>query len=352
MFQQLCPGLFSTRSEHTAGTSRTEAALSRRSLRLVRLGATLLLACAATLDLVNAQQIWRGVGTPALHAQAPGERPEFSWPIVKGEYPRLRGLTSTFGESRVDHFHNGLDIAASGDPVHPVAPGFILYSRTPSDDPFAPEQGPGNFVYLYHGQGWYSGYYHLQSGEALVRSGNVKPTTPIGQAGNTGHSGGPHLHFFITAENGRKIINPLYLLPPATDENPPIIGQINIITPAGRTLVSHSRAERIRLTKRYPILLNIIDPGLEPYTRRGVYRLSWKLKGGVATDYNFSSITYRDGDWRLEGGQVFDQVFQYNLYKLNGLEFQNGRNELIVRAEDHSGNITEVLFDVTVDREY
>ena len=83
-----------------------------------------------------------------------------------------------------------------------------------------------------------------------------------------------------------------------------------------------------------------------------MYRLSWQLNGGERQSYNFSSVTYREGDWRLEGGQIFEQVFQYDLYNLGELPFVNGRNVLTVRAEDHSGNATEVEFDITVDREY
>ncbi|HNJ33637.1 MAG TPA: hypothetical protein PK881_05295, partial [Leptospiraceae bacterium] len=61
-------------------------------------------------------------------------------------FPELRGLTSTFGESRGDHFHNGVDISSLGEPVHPVAPGKILFARGIEDDPFSPLIGPGNFV--------------------------------------------------------------------------------------------------------------------------------------------------------------------------------------------------------------
>ena len=142
------------------------------------------------------------------------------------------------------------------------------------------------------------------------------------------------------------------MLPPATDKHAPIVGQFEIITPNGRTLGSHSRDERIRLTRSYPILLRIIDPGLEKFTRRGVYRLSWELNGGERQGYNFSSVRFIDGDWQLEGGQVFDQVFQYDLYRLHGVEFRNGNNTLNVRAEDHGGNVTEVVFTINVDREY
>lgn len=277
---------------------------------------------------------------------------EFQWPLIKGEAPELRGLTSTFGESRNDRFHNGLDIAGLGDPVRPVAGGFYLYSRDMDDDPYAPMPGPGNSVFLYHGDGWWSGYYHLQDLEGRPRRGMVERESVIGTAGNTGHSGGPHLHFFISSGYGERILNPFQYLPGAVDENPPQIGPLVIVTPLGQTYVNHSREERFRLTQPYPIQVQIDDPGLEPYTRRGVYRLSWRLNGGEVQSRSFGHVELREGQWLLEGRHPFERVFAHGHYTLGELNFQDGMNTLQVRAEDYAGNAAEVLFTVKVDREY
>lgn len=219
-------------------------------------------------------------------------------------YPEVRGLTSTFGESRGDHFHNGLDIAGLGDPIYPVADGYIVYGRRADDDPYMPEQGPGNYVFLYHGRGWWSGYYHLKHDPTLARRGQVGPESVIGRAGNTGHSGGAHLHFFIAQHDGTggtRILNPLALLPRSTDDNPPVIGQLAVYTPNGKTLIAHSRPERIRLTQTYPMLITVIDPGMERSTRRGIYRLTWELNGMPAQSRVFDEISYNEtvGDWVL-----------------------------------------------------
>lgn len=285
---------------------------------------------------------------PASRAQQPPAAPKFRWPLTIGEYPALKGITSSFGESRTDHFHNGVDIAALGKAVHPAAPGEYLFSRRQQDDPYRPEPGPGNHVFLAHEGGWISGYYHLAD-LSPARSGPAGPNSVLGHTGNTGHSQGPHLHFFFISDRGA-YVNPMQYLPQVTDENPPIIGQLMIKTPTGQTLVSHSRPENFRLTKYYPVLVKIIDPGLEKGSRRGVFKLSWKLNDGPTQKRTFSELTFENDHWRLEGGPTFDEVFGHDQYNLGKLEFHGGRNILVVTASDLRGNETSVTYDITVNK--
>ena len=45
-------------------------------------------------------------------------------------------VTSVFGESRIDHFHNGIDFSGKKRPLFPVASGRVLYYRDNTIDPF------------------------------------------------------------------------------------------------------------------------------------------------------------------------------------------------------------------------
>ncbi|MEK9502629.1 M23 family metallopeptidase [Gaopeijia maritima] len=108
--------------------------------------------------------------------------------------PREDRVTSGFGNGRVfngqvSSRHLGLDL--DGDPGDViVAPTRGVVALV---DTFLLA---GNIVYLNHGGGLVSGYFHLS--EALVAEGDtVTAGTPIGRVGATGRVTGPHLHWVV-----------------------------------------------------------------------------------------------------------------------------------------------------------
>ncbi|MDD4058801.1 MAG: M23 family metallopeptidase [Bacteroidales bacterium] len=135
-------------------------------------------------------------------------------------------LSGNYGELRATHFHSGLDFrvgGVSGAPVMAVKDGYISrVSVSPT--------GYGNAVYITHNDGTTTVYGHLYSFNSKVAewvrekqyeaesfSVNLLPEPTrfpvlkgdqIGKAGNTGSSGGPHLHFEIRETNSEIPLNP------------------------------------------------------------------------------------------------------------------------------------------------
>ena len=108
--------------------------------------------------------------------------------------PRDSRVTSLFGTGRefngqISSRHMGLDLAgAVGDTVLAAADGVVALV-----DSFLLA---GNIVYLNHGGGLITGYFHLS--EQLVEAGDtVSAGTPIGRVGATGRVTGPHLHWVV-----------------------------------------------------------------------------------------------------------------------------------------------------------
>lgn len=61
-----------------------------------------------------------------------------------------------------------------------------------------------NHITIYHSDGTFSEYSHLQYNGAMVNVGDeVKIGDQIGYSGNTGWSSGPHLHFVVYKYNGK-----------------------------------------------------------------------------------------------------------------------------------------------------
>lgn len=105
---------------------------------------------------------------------------------VKGRISSIYGLRRVFnGQPRTPH--RGLDISApTGEPVRSVDNGRVILI---GDHYYA-----GQSVYLDHGQGVISAYFHLS--KIVVRTGQVVPKGEfIGHVGSTGRVTGPHLHF-------------------------------------------------------------------------------------------------------------------------------------------------------------
>lgn len=132
---------------------------------------------------------------PGLFLECPLVRP------VPGAVGSEYGLRRFFnGQPRAPH--SGVDLrGGEGEPVLAMAAGRVALA---ADHYFS-----GRSVYLDHGQGVVSMYFHLS--EILVKPGQfVAKGQAVGKVGSTGRVTGPHLHFGLSVL-GQKV-DPLPLV--------------------------------------------------------------------------------------------------------------------------------------------
>ncbi len=162
------------------------------------------------------------VTVPVSFCQSANPAQSFTPPL---DIPMV--LSGTFGELRSGHFHAGIDIKTqgkTGKTVYVTRKGYISRVKVQSG-------GYGKAIYISHPGGYTSVYAHLDSffpdlhnyvteqqykqqtheidiylseNKFPVRQGEI-----IGISGNSGRSGGPHLHFEIRKTNGQIPVNPL-----------------------------------------------------------------------------------------------------------------------------------------------
>ena len=121
--------------------------------------------------------------------------------------PRSAKVTSKVGSGRVfngrvSSSHLGVDYrGALGDPIYAANRGVVALV----DTFFL----AGNVVYLNHGNGLVTGYFHMSQTEVALGD-TVEKGQEIGRVGATGRVTGPHLHW--SARFGALTINPADLL--------------------------------------------------------------------------------------------------------------------------------------------
>lgn len=149
-------------------------------------------------------------------------------------------LSGNFGAIRTNHFHSGLDIRTEwhiGKTVLSVADGYV--SRISVS-----HTGYGNALYITHPNGFISVYGHLDHFSPRIQSYvekyqyahetfemdvnlsqdvlPVKAREEIATSGDTGFSGGPHLHFELRDARTGNYVNPaIYLRSYLSDSIPP-----------------------------------------------------------------------------------------------------------------------------------
>ncbi|MDO8965236.1 M23 family metallopeptidase [Algoriphagus sp.] len=264
-----------------------------------------------TVSGLSAQQIEKGI---------------FRSPVKPGGRNYLSG---NFSELRPNHFHTGLDYkfgGTEGEPIYAAADGWIHRIKVSSF-------GYGNVIYLKHPTGHITLYGHLRNfnpkltewirqkmyeakanelevfpsvGELPVKKGEL-----IANGGNTGSSGGPHLHFEIRDSLDRAMDPLLAGFTEILDNIPPTPQKIAIV-PLEIDSRVNGKFQRIELT---PVL---------------------------------SGASYRIPETIRVTGRVGLEIQAYD--KLDGAENQNGFPKFEVSDESgllYSMNIDRVDFNYT-----
>ncbi|MFV0238191.1 MAG: M23 family metallopeptidase [Flavobacteriales bacterium] len=166
---------------------------------------------------------------------------DFSTPL---KIPMI--LSGTFGELRTNHFHAGLDIKTQGREginIHSIGDGYVSRIK------ISP-RGYGKAIYITHPNGYTSVYAHLKELKGAIadytrsqqysrqsfevdlfpKKGSLKVNRDqiIALSGNSGGSGGPHLHFEIRETASETPINPLKFGYQFADTKKPLINGVYV----------------------------------------------------------------------------------------------------------------------------
>ena len=229
-------------------------------------------------------------------------------------------LAGNFGELRSNHFHGGLDMKTQGKEgfkIYAAADGIISRIKI---SPW----GYGKTIYIDHPNGYTTVYAHLQSYKGEIANQikkyqhekesweidwypsdtlmSVKKGDVIALSGNTGGSGGPHLHFEIRETISEHPVNPLLFGFAVKDNIQPIIKSI-VITPLNDTSYVNNKSE----SQRFMVVGS-----------KGAYQLKYstlinaygEIGMGIETIDKLNEVSNRNGIYSIELTQDTTTIFK------------------------------------------
>lgn len=278
-------------------------------------------------------------------------------------------LAGTFGELRSNHFHSGLDIKTQqrqGLPVHAAAPGYV--SRINIQ-----HYGYGKALYIQHSNGYTTVYGHLQklapklqeylkkhqyekesyeielfpeAGELKVEKGEV-----IAFSGNTGGSGGPHLHFEIRDGSQRPMNAQLFGID-IPDHRDPLIEGLYAY-PLGEDAHVNNTQERQQLrliplndgTYTTPEVdacgeigfgVSAVDQLDGAYNHNGVFNIQANLNGDKVFEIDFSKFAFSE---TRNINRLIDYEYYKDRHKRIQKLFKNPDNDFSMYVGDSKGKL-------------
>jgi hypothetical protein len=232
--------------------------------------------------------------------------------------------SGTFGELRSTHFHAGDDYRTQqriGLPLHAAAEGYVSRVRVQIG-------GGGNSVYIDHPNGFTTVYLHMDSfNDALtnivraeqykqkrfdvdipLEAGQIALTKGqfIGNTGNTGASGGPHLHFEIRDTKTQHPLNPQLFGLRFADKLHPTINSI-MLYDLNQNLFNE-------YTSRKTLSVKATRSGLYTLSQTSPLQVSGKFGLGISTVDRHRAGGFQNGVYSIElfidGKPVSTVVFE------------------------------------------
>lgn len=247
-------------------------------------------------------------------------------------------LAGSFQELRSGHFHAGLDIKTNGKQgyrVYAAADGHVVRVKVSPG-------GYGNALYIQHPNGFTTAYGHLREFSdditAYVRAAQyekksfdvdlfpeasrfpIKKGEVIALSGNSGSSGGPHLHFEIRETASAWPVNPLLFGIPVTDTEPPQIRRLKVyaVGPRSRADIRFSNGRREAVTPGDPGTI-LVNGGAGRYKLTDVSSItaSGPIAFGIETRDTHNGSGSRLGEYTVTLAQDGKPIFEFEAEKFS-----------------------------------
>ena len=277
-------------------------------------------------------------------------------------------LSGSFGELRNNHFHSGLDIKTqqrSGVPIYAPADGYVSRIKVG-------HYGYGKALYIKHPNGYSTVYAHLQKFETTIQdfvkqsqykkeryeielfpkesSLLVKKGDLIAYTGNSGSSGGPHLHYEIRDAYSRPMNPMLFGLEIPDTKDPSVTSVLAYPMSDDATVNQSSEPVKLRLIKqkdgsyktekisaygKIGFGIATTDQQNGAYNKNGVYRIKTSYNGKPKIDIKFEKFSF--DETRYLNRYIDYTYFKEHKIKIQKLFRQTNNPLSIITQEDDNG---------------